>query len=236
MQSAPKPTLLRRLPPAFRSQAEALRGPVFESTLVGMNNEDLYKRHEGGLLARTLGIAVHSLLEQTARLRETLDWDDTRAALEGSQAKVAARIRSTGLDPGQADQIAKQAVGIALKAVSDSMGQWILSPHTDAASEVRWAGVVKDEVRTVQVDRVFRAGIAPQTADGNCWWIVDYKTANANDVNETDPASVLPRLRALFAPQLQAYAEVLRKLHGDSARIHAGLYYPLMLLFDWWEI
>jgi ATP-dependent helicase/nuclease subunit A len=236
MQSAPKPTLLRRLPPAFRSQAEALRGPVFESTLVGMNNEDLYKRHEGGLLARTLGIAVHSLLEQTARLRETLDWDDTRAALEGSQAKVAARIRSTGLDPGQADQIAKQAVGIALKAVSDSMGQWILSPHTDAASEVRWAGVVKDEVRTVQVDRVFRAGIAPQTADGNCWWIVDYKTANANDVNETDPACVLPRLRALFAPQLQAYAEVLRKLHGDSARIHAGLYYPRMLLFDWWEI
>jgi ATP-dependent helicase/nuclease subunit A len=236
MQSAHKPTLLRRLPPDFRLQAEAMRDPVYQSTLVGMNDEDLYKRHEGGLLTRTLGLAVHSLLEQTARLRETLDWDKTRAALVGSQARVAARIRSTGLDPNQANQIAKQAVGIALTAMSDSMGQWILSPHPDAASEIRWAGVVKDEVRTVQVDRVFRAGIVPQTADGNCWWIVDYKTAIADDLNQADSASVLQRLRALFAPQLQTYAEVLRNLHGDSAQIHAGLYYPRMLLFDWWEI
>jgi ATP-dependent helicase/nuclease subunit A len=35
---------------------------------------------------------------------------------------------------------------------------------------------------------------------------------------------------------LQTYAEVLRKLHGERAQIHAGLYYPRMLLFDWWEI
>jgi ATP-dependent helicase/nuclease subunit A len=188
------------------------------------------------LLTRTLGIAVHSLLEQTARLREVLDWDGARAALAGSQARVAAQIRSTGLDPSQASQIAEQAVDIALKAISDSMGGWILSPHTDAASEVRWTGIVKDEVRTVQVDRVFRAGIVPRTADSNCWWIIDYKTTDADGLNEADSTSILPHLRTMFAPQLQAYAEVLRKLRGNNEPIRAGLYYPRMLLFDWWEI
>ena len=50
------------------------------------------------------------------------------------------------------------------------------------------------------------------------------------------PASALPKLREFFAPQLEAYAEVLRNLHGSGAPVRAGLYYPRMLLFDWWEI
>jgi ATP-dependent exoDNAse (exonuclease V) beta subunit len=233
---AAKPTRLRRLPTEFRPPSETVRASALASPVLGMSNEGLYQRHEGGLLTRALGIAVHSLLQQTARLRETLDWDETRSALSKSQAKVTAQIRSAGLDPRRANQISTQALDIVLKATRNSAGQWILSPHDEAASEVRWAGVVKDEVRTVQVDRVFRAGAAPQTNDDDCWWIVDYKTAHADDLNNADPSSVLPRLRALFAPQLQAYAEVLRKLHGVNEQIQAGLYYPRMQLFDWWEI
>lgn len=231
-----KPTLLRRLPSDFRTLSQSAHSSAVESALVGMNNDDLYQRHEGGLLTRTLGIAVHSLLEKTARLRETVDWEQTRAELSKSQVNISAQIRSAGLDPRQANHIAQQAVEIALRATHDSMGQWILSPHDNAASEVRWAGVVKEEVRNVQVDRVFQAGAAPLSADGNCWWIVDYKTAHLDDSDKADPASILPRLRSLFAAQLQAYADVLRKLHGDGAQIIAGLYYPRMLLLDWWEI
>ena len=52
----------------------------------------------------------------------------------------------------------------------------------------------------------------------------------------SDPAAALPDLRDLFAPQLQTYAEVLANLHGKDTPIRAGLYYPRMLLFDWWEI
>jgi ATP-dependent exoDNAse (exonuclease V) beta subunit len=235
MPPAAKPTVLRRLPTAFRSNPEAAGANALASPVVGMSNEDLYQRHEGGLHTRILGTAVHSLLEQTARLRDTLDWDETRAALSRLQPKVMAQIRSAGLDVRQANQAAEQAVEIALKATNDPTGQWILSPHDDAASEARWAGVVKDEVRNVQVDRVFRAGASPHTNEGNCWWIIDYKTAHV-DIDRADASSPLPRLRALFEPQLQAYAEVLRKLHGQSVQIHAGLYYPRMLLFDWWEI
>jgi hypothetical protein len=66
------------------------------------------------------------------------------------------------------------------------------------------------------------------------WWIIDYKSAY--DLPDKDPAATLPRLRALFAPQLQAYAQILRNLHGSGATLRAGLYYPRMLLFDWWEV
>jgi ATP-dependent exoDNAse (exonuclease V) beta subunit len=231
-----KPTLLRRLPAGFRFPLDAIHANAPASSVIGMNNDSLYARHEGGLLTRTLGIAVHSLLEKTARLRETLTWDETRDNLPNHVAWVTSQIRSAGLDRRQAGQIASQALEIALQTTHDTTGQWVLSPHAGAASETRWAGVVNQDVRTVQVDRVFRAGAAPLSDDGNRWWIVDYKTAHSDDLTDGDPASALPRLRALFAQQLQTYAEVLRKLHGEDAQIHAGLYYPRMLLFDWWEI
>jgi hypothetical protein len=51
-----------------------------------------------------------------------------------------------------------------------------------------------------------------------------------------DPAAALAKLRPLFAPQIQEYAAMLRKLHGTDAPIRAGLYYPRMLLLDWWEL
>jgi hypothetical protein len=41
-------------------------------------------------------------------------------------------------------------------------------------------------------------------------------------------------LRAIFAPQIETYAEVLRKLHGSDAQVRAGLYYPRMASLDWW--
>jgi hypothetical protein len=89
----------------------------------------------------------------------------------------------------------------------------------------------------VQVDRVFRAGPAPQTASGSAdrhtWWIVDYKTAHEDGL---DPVRALPELRALFAPQIEAYAAVLRNLRGPGIDLCGGLYYPRMALFDWWQL
>jgi ATP-dependent exoDNAse (exonuclease V) beta subunit len=121
----------------------------------------------------------------------------------------------------------------ALNASRDPNGQWILSPHPQAQSEARWAGVVAGGLRTVQVDRVFRAGLDPLSEGEQVWWIVDYKTAHADNLA---PAAALPELRRIFAPQLMTYAQVLRNLHGQDAVIRAGLYYPRMLLLDWWEL
>jgi ATP-dependent exoDNAse (exonuclease V) beta subunit len=251
------PTHLRRLPPDYQSAQEDSGGRneasgaspfprSFAKSVGDLESQQeffssssesaasfLYMRHEGGLLSRALGTAVHRLFEELGRLRATLEWDDARTALQLLEPRIAAQVRATGIDPAQAARIAAQALRHALNASRDPVGQWILSPHAEAASEVSWAGVVAGTLRTVRVDRVFRAGLAPQSEAAACWWIVDYKTAHADSA---DPASALPGFRRIFAPQIEAYAQILRNLHGKDAVLRAGLYYPRMLLFDWWEL
>ena len=69
-----KPTLLRRLPPNYRpapSRTLPSRPNREEHSVIGSDSERLYQRHQGGLLSRALGTAVHSLLESLALLRKT---------------------------------------------------------------------------------------------------------------------------------------------------------------------
>ena len=234
MPTPARPTLLRRLPPDYQpTQTEFPSSAATDTPIAGMGNSLLYSRHEGGMLSRAFGTAVHSLLEELARLRITHDWDQARASLKRYEPRIAAQVRSSGVEQAQAARIAAQALESALNASKDPIGQWILSPHADAASEVSWAGVVAGSLSTVRVDRIFRAGPTPESTGQECWWIVDYKTAHPDNAN---PAAVLPELRKIFAPQLEAYAAVLRNLHGADAPIHAGLYYPRMISFDWWQI
>jgi ATP-dependent exoDNAse (exonuclease V) beta subunit len=245
-----RPTLLRRLPQDYRRmQGEGFSQAVGGATgpgqtlddfkaqaalrLISTDAQTLYARHEGGHRSRALGNAVHTLLEELARLRTSCDWESARAALESFEPRIAAQVRSTGVDAEPAAQIAAEAMCVALDASRDANGQWILSPHTGAASETGWAGVVAGALRTVRPDRVFQAGPTPETEGDGCWWIVDYKTAHAGGA---DPGAELPGLRALFRSQLEAYAEVLRRLHGDSKPLRGGLYYPRMSLLDWWEM
>jgi len=180
-----------------------------------------------------LGTAVHALLEELARMRLSNDWPGARTALRKFEPRTTARVRALGIDPSQASIVASEALQLALNAANHPTGQWILSPHAEAAAEVRWAGVVAGAVSTVRVDRIFRAGLMPESDGEGAWWIVDYKAAHAG---APDPIAALPALRTLFAPQLETYARFLRNLHGKDAVIRAGLYYPRMLLFDWWEI
>ncbi|MGD0892186.1 MAG: UvrD-helicase domain-containing protein [Terracidiphilus sp.] len=234
-----KPTLLRRLPADYRPPQANASAPAAAGTASGLGASRLYDRHEGGLLSRALGTAVHALLEELARLRATTDWPAARAALPYLEPRIAAQVRAQGVDQAQAATLAAEALKLALAASHDPAGQWILSPHADAASEVRWAGVVAGSLSTVRVDRIFRSGLTPrlvgeqESADLQAWWIIDYKTTHA-DLG--DSASAMPALRALFAPQLEAYAKILRNLHGADAVLRAGLYYPRMMLLDWWEM
>jgi ATP-dependent exoDNAse (exonuclease V) beta subunit len=227
-----KPVQLRRLSADYNPAVDSsISSPALP--ILGLGADRLYVRHEGGLTSRALGVAVHALFENLARLRLNLDWAACRAALASSQPSIIAQIRANGLDPAQSTALAARALQIALDATHDPICQWILLDHPEAASEVAWAGIVSGTVRTVRVDRIFQAGASPGSSGGACWWIIDYKTAHADAL---DPAAALPQLRTLFAPQLQAYAAVLRQLHGADARIHVGLYYPRMLQLDWWDL
>ncbi|HEX8713628.1 MAG TPA: UvrD-helicase domain-containing protein, partial [Terracidiphilus sp.] len=129
MPASVKPTLLRRLPPDYRApQATRSVAPGADS-IPAESASQLYARHEGGLLSRALGEAVHSLLEKLARLRETLDWVAARAALQHIEPRTAAELRALGLSPAQAGAIAARAMRHALDASTDLNGQWVLSPH-----------------------------------------------------------------------------------------------------------
>jgi ATP-dependent exoDNAse (exonuclease V) beta subunit len=234
MPSPIRPTLLRRLPSDFRpAQTEFLSQAATESAVLGTGPAQLYLRHEGGPLSRALGIAVHTLLEELARLRIKLDWQTARSALQQFEPRIAAQVRAVGVDQHKASQIAAEAREMALKASHDPVGSWILSPHAEAASEAAWAGVVAGDLREVRVDRVFQAGPTPGAEGNGCWWIIDYKTTHAGNL---DPAEALPGLRQHYAPQVEAYAGILRNLHGGDAPLFAGLYYPRMALLDWWKI
>jgi ATP-dependent exoDNAse (exonuclease V) beta subunit len=174
---------------------------------------------------------VHTLLEELARLRARLDWEAARSALRAFEPRIAAQARAAGVDRPQAARIAAEALQMALRASHDPTGSWILRPHADAASEAAWAGIVGGGIHSVRVDRVFRAGPTPGSEEGDCWWIIDYKSAHTGNSEQT-----LPELRELYAPQLEAYAGLLRNLHGGEARVFAGLYYPRLPLLDWWEM
>ena len=240
MPNPAKPTMLRRLPLDYRPPiSEPVLQFVSEPSVVGMGSStaQLFPRHEGGLLSRALGTAVHSLLEELARLRSSLGWEVARRINSADRTHIGAQVRAAGIGQVQAAQIASEAVQIALDASHDLIGAWILSPHANASSEASWAGVVSGQIRSVRVDRVFRAGPRPGTEGSECWWIIDYKTAHADNL---DPAQALPEFRELFCSAgCWPMAELLRNLQGEDASgcsIRVGLYYPRMSLLDWWEV
>jgi ATP-dependent helicase/nuclease subunit A len=236
-----KPAILHRLPADYKPPETS--ATTSRTEISGLGEERPYERHKGGLLSRASGTAVHALLAELARLRAANDWGAARTALRAMLPRTAAGIRAGGADAAQAEKIAAEALELVLRASEDGTVQWILSPHTDAASEARWTGVVDGRLRTVQADRVFRAapkpgpepGSAPDSkphAEGNnVWWIVDYKTAETSQPD----AAALEKLREFFSPQLALYARVLRLMRGPETRVCAGLYYPKMRKFDWWE-
>jgi ATP-dependent exoDNAse (exonuclease V) beta subunit len=223
MEAPGKPAILHRLPADY--EPPAAPSHTSRGTLAALSDQRNYQRHEGGLVSRALGIAVHVLM---AELTQPHSLSSSQSTLQNALPHLTAEIRATGIDLAEAERITAQALEIIQRAISDVDAQWILSPHIDAASETRWTGVLDGKLRTVQADRVFRAG-AELHADGNgVWWIIDYKTIESE--------APLPELRKLFQPQLDLYARVLRLLHGPGAEIRAGLYYPRMRLFDCWKI
>lgn len=229
----PRPTILRRLPGDFEPQSAIDLRLQVSSSMAGPGGAIPYQRHEGGMNSRALGNAVHKLLEELAALRTTHDWPDARRLFQRSRPRILSMVRKSGLSTVQAEKVTAQAFEHALAASHEMYGQWILSPHHEASSESAWAGVVGGNLRHVRVDRLFRGGAEPIQTGTDALWIVDYKTAN---VDAVEAASALPTFRAAFAQQLEAYAAILQNLHGPEVKLRAGLYYPLMSLFDWWDI
>ncbi len=234
MPSIERPTRLRRLPDDFDLAQTARRQRARGARIVNAGAPGgLFERHEGGLVSRVLGTAIHRLLQKLAELRSGMDWADSLRILEHFQPRILAQIRSAGIDRSTAQSLARKAMETALSAAREPQGGWILSPHPDAANEVAWTGLIEGKVRTVRVDRAFRGGLAPMQPGDSAWWIVDYKSAHEE---AAEPEELLRKLRTQFAPQLALYAQVLQAMEGEQIPVRAALYYPRLRLLDWWDV
>lgn len=231
--SIAKPALVRRLPDDYEPPALQLLERRASAAAISTSASSTYERHEGNLHSRLLGTAVHTLLEEFTRSQASGNPIRVNLCDPSVLRRLAADVRSAGLQTVEAEKLIARAAEIVQSVLQDPAAQWILAPHINAESEVGWTGLVDGAIRNVRIDRIFRAGHRPHSEGQDVWWIVDYKTAHPVFPSSTDP---LPHLRPLFAPQLEVYAQVLRNLHGHSVKVMAGLFYPVLRLFDWWEI
>jgi ATP-dependent helicase/nuclease subunit A len=60
---------------------------------------------------------------------------------------------------------------------------------------------------------------------------VDYKTAR-HGASGLD--AFLESEKAKYLQQLEAYAGVMRKVHGETVPLRLALYYPLLTKLVWW--
>jgi len=229
------PSLLRRLPDGHAEREFALAAAMGG---VSGGAEPVYARSQGGMEARLLGTAIHELLERYCRLRAALEPAEALSALNGELPATLAGLRSGGLSRTAAERLAAEALAAVTRAAAHPDGAWILSAHAQAQSEGRWTGFAKPgakQLAGLRPDRVFFA--ARPHEDAPCWWIIDYKSADASEVD--DEAAVLAFLRehrARYAGQLEAYAHVLRGLYpAETLRIRAGVFYPRLPRLDDWE-
>jgi ATP-dependent helicase/nuclease subunit A len=126
-------------------------------------------------------------------------------------------------------EVVRALVGV----LQDPTGRWILGARADAQTEVSWSSWgAGDLVRTLRGDRIFRAGAEPHSSGETHLWIVDYKTARRGT---SGVDAFLESEKQKYLQQLEAYAEVMRKVHGENLPLRLALYYPLLSRLVWWD-
>jgi ATP-dependent helicase/nuclease subunit A len=223
---------LRRLPadwkpPEYATTAEA-RERIMETV----------ERPRGSLAARAFGTVVHGLLEDLTGLAGIDAGGVSQVVLDevgGWRPRAMAMLRSAGLPRAEAEPQSAEVVRTLLGVLHDAQGRWILGARAGAQSETSWSGWAASEggevVRTLRGDRMFRAGAIPCSPEQTHLWIVDYKTAR-HGASGLD--AFLESEKAKYLQQLEAYAGVMRKVHGESLPLRLALYYPLLTRLVWW--
>ena len=201
-------------------------------------NLEVIERPRGSLTARAFGTVVHALLEDLTRLPGI----DAAAVspsvldeLRGWRPRAASMLRSAGLPRADAESQATEVVRALQAVLQDAKGRWILGDRAGAQTETSWSGWTGPEgaeiVRTLRGDRIFRAGAAPCSAEETHLWIVDYKTAR-HGASGLDV--FLEAEKEKYLHQLEAYAAIMRKVHGEDQPLRLALYYPLLTRLVWW--
>jgi ATP-dependent helicase/nuclease subunit A len=211
--------LLRRLPVDWQLPAPP---PALNSKHPGTASVTEADPHTFDWVSDTLrrvGTVTHAFLQQIAR--EGLDrWTPERVAQSAKAFRVA--LTAEGVPASELPAATEKVTRALRSAITEERGRWILSPHSEAASELELSGVIDDRVLRIKIDRTFVDG------DGTRW-IVDYKTA---DIGGSSLDGFLNVQEEKYRPDLERYARIIRAL--DTRAVRAGLYFPLLAC--WREI
>jgi ATP-dependent exoDNAse (exonuclease V) beta subunit len=170
-------------------------------------------------IARHVGTVVHRALQRIAQ-DGFANW--SAAHVRGMRSLFARDLLALGVPASVLDAALDRVVGALTLTLDDQRARWILSPHSDAASELRLTGVIDGAIVNLAVDRTF------VDAHGTRW-IVDYKTG----VHEGGSVEAfLDREQERYRAQLERYARVLHNLDGRPVRM--ALYFPLLQAWREW--
>ena len=177
---------------------------------------------------------MHALLEDLAQLPGIEAGEVSPAILDQVgewRGRALAILRSRGLPRAEAEPLSADVVRALQAVLRDPTGRWILGARAGAKNEISWSTWAGEVVQTLRGDRIFHAGATPGSVEEAHLWIVDYKTAR-HGTSGID--AFLAEEKEKYARQLESYAEVMRKVHGEGLPLRMALYYPLLSKLDWW--
>jgi ATP-dependent helicase/nuclease subunit A len=201
-----------------------------------------FVRPEGSFAARSFGNTIHACIERiTAKIAAGASPASVLAELPSWSARVTALLRADGLSAAMVARLARDGRTALQNLLSDPDGQWLVSPHSRAASEFaltasRDSGGASPRPVTVRADRVFLAGSEAHSSGATHLWIIDYKTASHGAAKMDE---FLNAQRATYSPQLEMYARILAPVWSiPFENVRVALYFPALsrrLRLIWWQ-
>ena len=232
LEAHPAAPILERLPlsvrpfPAF----SALHSDEHRTKIsVGSAPQQLL----GSFASRCLGVAIHTFLEEAAdSLTRGRTLSQLLSELPAWEPRIRSIIRANGLPPSTIEQHLQTILKALQRTLGDPVGQWILTPRTQARSEfaiTTW----EEQAKHSRIDRIFRAGATPCDEGDQYLWIIDYKTASYASAMQDDHAleTLLDQEQMRYQAQLEGYARLF-----PEDKIRLGLWFPLVGQLRWWSL
>ena len=167
---------------------------------------------EDNIEDRAVGLVFHELMSRLGlpEAGSSIPLSEKLAQLEHS---ITPRLRHHCHPEPSIDSSKARIVDMAQNTLDCEKGQWILHNYETAANEQALRRRVGDIWRRLIIDRLF--------VDGNCCWIIDYKTARATGNLQSFMAAQNER----YAVKMASYREAIAAT-GQFTEVRAALYFP----------
>ena len=169
--------------------------------------------------AQHIGTLTHHILQKISQ-NGTEWWQNKNAKTR--RPYLLQCLTQLGILPSKLTAAVKTVQRAIENTLNDSRGQWILTAHPQAQSELGLTAIINGEIKSLIIDRTF-------VDDQGTRWIIDYKTSTSTDENLQD---FLAAEQTKYHQQMQYYHDALKLMDNHPIRI--GLYFPLIPAWCEW--